>query len=358
MLRNDEVAAQRRRWTFYETIEINYEICNSGPADIFFYEEWMKLGTFEISGKRHIGAFENEWAIDLAAAYCAYLADSGVSDAEMKTKAELPDDLLSFISRNDVSLPAARKAINFIRQKNFQVPKCAYPVSQVAFRAPHRPPKIICTGVNYEDYRKLIGLAYSPVPLVFLKSPSAVIGHEETIFLPEGYGVFYHEWEFSCVISKKCKFVPKEKANEVIFGYTILNDITARSLEATSREFQPWGKNIDTFAPTGPWIVTPDDMPKDLYKLKTLRRRNGKVECESNTANMRLGFAEIIEFVSNFWTLEPGDIITTATPPAGPFEPGDIIEAEIEGIGILRNPVKGIRVNPRFAKEINLKDVV
>lgn len=318
----------------------------------------MKLSTFEISGKKHLGAFEKDWAIDVSAAYCAFLSAGGHPEAESKAKALVPDDLLIFIGQSEITLPAARQALDFVRQRNYQVPGCTYPVSQVVFRAPHRPPKIICTGVNYEDYRKLIGLPYSPVPLVFLKSPSAVIGHEETIFLPEGYGVFYHEWEFSCVISKKCKFVEKERANEVIFGYTILNDITARSLEATSREFQPWGKNIDTFAPMGPWVVTPDEMPKDLYKLKTLRRRNGKVECESNTANMRLGFAEIIEFVSNFWTLEPGDVITTATPPAGPFEPGDVIEAEIEGIGILRNPVKGLKVNPRFAREVQLKDIV
>jgi 2-keto-4-pentenoate hydratase/2-oxohepta-3-ene-1,7-dioic acid hydratase in catechol pathway len=318
----------------------------------------LKLSTFEISGKKHLGAFEKDWAIDVSAAYCAFLSAGGHPEAESKAKALVPDDLLIFIGQSELALPAARQALDFVRQRNYQVPGCAYPVSQVVFRAPHRPPKIICTGVNYEDYRKLIGLPYSPVPLVFLKSPSAVIGHEETIFLPEGYGVFYHEWEFSCIISKKCKFVEKERANEVIFGYTILNDITARSLEATSREFQPWGKNIDTFAPMGPWVVTPDEMPKDLYNLKTLRRRNGKVECESNTANMRLGFAEIIEFVSNFWTLEPGDVITTATPPAGPFEPGDVIEAEIEGIGILRNPVKGLKVNPRFAREVQLKDIV
>lgn len=152
--------------------------------------------------------------------------------------------------------------------------------------------------------------------------------------------------------------VPKEKVNEVIFGYTILNDITARSLEATNREFQPWGKNIDTFAPMGPWIVTPDAMPKDLYRLRTLRRRNGKLECASNTSNMRLGFGEIIEFVSNFWTLEPGDVVTTATPPAGPFELGDVIEAEIEGIGVLRNSVKGVPVDRKYAEQIQLKDVV
>ena len=318
----------------------------------------MKLGTFEIGGRKRLGAFAGEWVVDLSAAYCAFLSGQGVPDPEVRANQELPGQMLDFIHQDEIGLSRARKALDFVRQKNYQVPGCAYPLSQVTFRAPHRPPKIICTGVNYEDYRKLIGMAYSPVPLVFLKSPSSVIGHEETIFLPEGYGVFYHEWEFSCIISKKCKFIAKEKANEVIFGYTILNDITARSLEATSREFQPWGKNIDTFAPVGPWIVTPDEMPGDLYRLKTLRRRNGKVECESNTANMRLGFAEIIEFVSNFWTLEPGDIITTATPPAGAFYPGDVIEAEIEGIGVLRNPVEAIKVNPRYAREIELKEVV
>jgi len=99
-------------------------------------------------------------------------------------------------------------------------------------------------------------------------------------------------------------------------------------------------------------------MPQDLYSLKTLRRRNGNVECESNTSNMRLGFGEIIEFVTNFWTLEPGDVITTATPPAGPINPGDVIEAEIEGVGVLINPVEGIEVDLKYAQQINLKDVV
>lgn len=318
----------------------------------------MKLGTFEIGGRKILGAFAGGWAIDLFAAYCAFLAEQGEAEPEKKAQAEVPKEMLAFIERNEVSLPAAQKAVEFIHKNNFQVPGCAYPLSQITFRASHRPPKIICTGVNYEDYRKLIGLSYSPVPLVFLKSPSAVIGHEETIYLPRGYGIFYHEWEFSCVISKKCRLVPKEKVHEVILGYTILNDITARSLEATNREYQPWGKNMDTFAPMGPWIVTPEEMPPNIYNLQTIRRRNGRVECASNTSNMRLGFAEIIEFVSNFWTLEPGDVITTATPPAGEIVPGDIIEAEIEGIGILRNKVEGIKVDEKYAIQINLQDIV
>ncbi|MGC8810820.1 MAG: fumarylacetoacetate hydrolase family protein [bacterium] len=318
----------------------------------------MKLGTFEVGGRKILGAFIGDWAIDLFAAYCAFLAEEGHKEAENRARVEIANDMLAFIEKNELSLPAARKAIDFMGKKKFQVPGCAYPTSQISFRASHRPPKIICTGVNYEDYRKLIGISYSPVPLVFLKSPAAVIGHEETIYLPQGYGIFYHEWEFSCVIAKQCRFVPKEKVEEVIFGYTILNDITARSLEATNREFQPWGKNMDTFAPMGPWIVTPEEMPPNLYNLQTIRRRNGKVECASNTSNMRLGFGDIIEFVSNFWTLEPGDVITTATPPAGPIEPGDIIEAEIEGIGVLRNKVESIQVDQKFAALINLQNIV
>jgi len=318
----------------------------------------MKLGSFEIGGRRRLGAFENGWAIDLNAAYGSLLKEKGMSEPEAKANLSLPSDLLSFIERQEISMSAAKGALDYVRQKNYRLPESVYPVSQVTFRASHRPPKIVCTGTNYEDYRRIIGIPFSPVPLVFLKSPSAVIGHEETIYLPTGYGIFYHEWEFSCVISKRCKKVPKERVKEVIFGYTIVDDITARSLEATNREFQPWGKNMDTFAPMGPWIVTPDEMPKDIYKLKTLRRLNGKVECESNTSNMRLGFGEIIEFVTNFWTLEPGDVVTTATPPAGPFKPGDVIEAEIEGIGILKNPVEAIEVDPKYAQLIDLKDIV
>jgi len=317
----------------------------------------MRLGTFEINGMRRLGAFERDWAIDLNEAYGAYLKEKGLSEAKVKGDAELPGDMMEFIIKNEISIPAARKTLDYVRQKDFQVPGCVYPISGITFRASHRPPKIVCTGTNYEDYRRIIGIPFSPVPLIFLKSPSAVIGHEETIYLPTGYGVFYHEWEFSCVISKRCKRVSKEKVDEVIFGYTIVDDITARSLEATNREFQPWGKNIDTFAPMGPWIVTPDEMPKDIYRLRTLRRLNGKVECESSTSNMRLGFGEIIEFVTSFWTLEPGDVVTTATPPAGPFRPGDVIEAEIEGIGTLRNPVEGIEVDPKYAQQINLKDI-
>ena len=318
----------------------------------------MKLGSVEKDGSIFLAAFEGEHVVDLNAVCRRMLTEKGAADPAAKANTLIPSDLPAFIASGTTGLSTAREVLEYAAKQNFSFDGAVFPQAAVSFRASHRPPKIVCTGTNYEDYRKLIGIEYSPVPLVFLKSSSAVIGHEETIRIPVGYGVIYHEWEFSCVISKRCRNVPAQRVEEVIFGYTILNDITARSLEANNREFQPWGKNMDTFAPMGPWIVTPEDMPPDIYNLKTLRRRNGKVECTSNTSNMRLGFGEIIEFVTSFWTLEPGDVVTTATPPAGPFEPGDVLEAEIEGIGVLRNPVEGVEVDPKYARLIDLKEIV
>jgi len=203
----------------------------------------------------------------------------------------------------------------------------------------------------------MIGMEYSPAPLIFLKSSTAAIGHEETILLPRGCGAIYHEWEFSRVIGKKCRKVPKETVEKVIFGHTILNDLTGRSLEAVNREFPPWSRSSDTFAPFGPWIVTPEEMPEDIYNLKAVRRRNGQVECQSNNSNRHFGFGDITEFASTFMTLYPGDIITTATPPTGPIEAGEVIEAKIEGFGVLRNPVAADDPDPKFARRIDL-DVI
>jgi len=267
----------------------------------------------------------------------------------------LPADMLGFLRGGHEAMAAARRALQYAVDLKYDLPGAVFGFEQLPLRAPvPRPPKIVCTGVNYEDYRQVIGLAKSAVPLVFLKAPSCVVGPDDPVRIPGGYGEAYHEYEFSCVIGTRCKAVPKERALEVIAGYTIFNDITGRTLEATSREYQPWGKSIDTYGPMGPWIVTPDEMPKDLYNLRILRRRNGKVEAESNTSNMIFRFDDIVAFVSTFWTLEPGDLITTASPMAGPIFPGDVIESEIEGIGVLRNPVESLTVDRTYAERIGI----
>jgi acylpyruvate hydrolase len=315
----------------------------------------MKLATFAVAGRDRVGAVLDTRVVDLNAAYAAFLAASGDSESAEKADQTLPADMLGFLGGGAKAMAAAREAVRFARERGWDVLGTVFPLDRVRLRAPvPRPPKIICTGTNYEDYRQVIGLAKSPVPLIFLKAPSCVVGPGDPVRIPEGYGEVYHEYEFSCVIAKRCKGIPKERASEVIFGYTIFDDITGRSLEAKSREFQPWGKSIDTYGPMGPWIVTPDEMPADLYNLRILRRRNGKVEAESNTSNMIFRFDDIVAFVSSFWTLEPGDLITTASPMAGPICPGDIIESEIEGIGVLRNPVDSVKVDPAYAQRIAL----
>ncbi len=140
----------------------------------------MKLTSFEIGGRRCLGAFENERVIDLNGAYRTLLIEKGVSDPEIRADSELPVDMIPFIGKNEISVPAAKEALDYVRKRDYQVEGCVHPLSQVTFRASHRPPKIVCTGTNYEDYRRLIDIPFSPVPLIFLKSPSAVIGHEET----------------------------------------------------------------------------------------------------------------------------------------------------------------------------------
>ncbi|MFI5341670.1 MAG: fumarylacetoacetate hydrolase family protein [Candidatus Methylomirabilales bacterium] len=315
----------------------------------------MKLVTFAVAGRDRVGAVLDMRVVDLNAAYAASLIARGEAEPASTADRILPADMLGFIGGGAGAATAAREALRFVQERRFDVLGAVFPLDRVRLRAPvPRPPKIICTGTNYEDYRQIIGLAKSPVPLIFLKAPSCVVGPNDSVQIPEGYGEVYHEYEFSCVIGKRCKGVSKDRAAEVIFGYTIFDDITGRSLEAKSREYQPWGKSVDTYGPMGPWIVTPDEMPRDLYNLRILRRRNGKVEAESNTSNMIFRFDDIVAFASTFWTLEPGDLVTTASPMAGPIYPGDVIESEIEGIGILRNPVESVKVDPTYAQRIAL----
>lgn len=315
----------------------------------------MKLVTFDLCGRDRVGAVAENRVVDLNAAFTASLVESGEPEPALMADRTLPSDMLRFLRNGAEAIKAARQAVEYAAELKYDLPGAVFALDTIPLRAPvPRPPKIVCTGVNYEDYRQIIGLAKSPVPLVFLKAPSCVIGPGDAIQIPEGYGEVYHEYEFSCVIGKRCRGISKERANEVIAGYTIFNDITGRTLEAKSREFQPWGKSIDTFGPMGPWIVTPDEMPADLYSLRILRRRNGKIEAESNTSNMIFRFDDIVAFVSTFWTLEPGDIITTASPMAGPTAPGDMIEAEVEGVGILRNSVEAVKVDAVYAERIGL----
>ncbi|HET6781911.1 MAG TPA: fumarylacetoacetate hydrolase family protein [bacterium] len=228
-----------------------------------------------------------------------------------------------------------------------------FPLNAIRLLAPlPDPSKIVCMGLNFEDYRQILGLEYLAVPQLFLKAPSAIVGPDQPVEIPDGYGTVFHEFEIAAVIGRRLRQPRPDEIGRAIFGYTILNDLVLHDIELMTREYQQWAKNCDTFAPMGPWITTAESMP--IRDARMVRRRNGNVEAQSSSASMRHSFPDLIAFVASFMTLEPGDLVTSASPPAGPFQSGDVIEVEVEGIGVLRNRVVGRDVDMRYADRLGL----
>ena len=196
------------------------------------------------------------------------------------------------------------------------------------------PSKIVCVGLNYIDHAKELNMELPKEPIIFLKPTSAIIYNNDTIIIPPQSNRVDYEVELAIVIGKKCKNIKKKDALNYIKGYTILNDITARDIQEKDGQWTR-AKSFDTFCPIGPKIVEEDIDPNNLnIQLKV----NGEIKQKSNTNNMIFTIEEIVEFVSSIMTLYPDDIISTGTPPnVGKLNKGDVVEAEIEGIGTLRN---------------------
>ncbi|WP_042698249.1 fumarylacetoacetate hydrolase family protein [Thermococcus sp. PK] len=204
-----------------------------------------------------------------------------------------------------------------------------------------KPSKIICLGRNYAEHARELGHEIPKEPVIFLKPPSALIGPDQTIILPRRSNRVDHEVELAVIIGKRGKNIPREKAMDYVLGYTILMDITARDLQAEAKKKGlPWtvAKGFDTFAPIGPRVV--DKREINVDDLEIGLKVNGEVRQLSRTSKMIFKIDEIIEYVSSIMTLEPGDIIATGTPEGvGPLRHGDVVEAWIEGIGVLKEEV-------------------
>lgn len=217
------------------------------------------------------------------------------------------------------------------------------------------PGKIWCVGLNFDDYRRLLGLDFLNAPNIFLKAPSALVGHGSSVGVPVGYGTVFHEWELTAVVGRTLREATPEEAEEAIFGYTILDDLVMHELELVNRDHQQWAKNIDGFAPCGPWIVTSDEL--DVRAGMTMRRwRNGELQSQSSTSEMRHQHDELLAFISTFSTLEPGDLVPGGTPPAGPCGAGDEIVGEIEGIGSLAVQLVERHVDDRWRTVLEKED--
>jgi len=209
-----------------------------------------------------------------------------------------------------------------------------YEIEDYRFLPPVKPTKIVCVGLNYVDHAEELNMEIPEEPIIFLKPPSAVIGHEDVIVMPKISRRVDYEGEIAVVIGKKCKNVKREEAMDYVLGYTCFNDVTARDLQSKDGQWTR-AKSFDTFAPIGPYIVT--EMPEKL-KIKT--RLNGRVVQKSDTSNLIFDIPTLIEFISNVMTLEKGDVIATGTPAGvGMLRSGDVVEVEVNGL-TLRNYVR------------------
>ncbi len=217
----------------------------------------------------------------------------------------------------------------------FQVTETEIHPSSVKLLPPTMPTKIVAVGLNYRDHAKELKMEIPKNPIIFIKPASTVIGPEDPIIYPETSNQVDYEAELGIVIGKRAKNIEKDEAKEYILGYTVFNDVTARDLQKKDTQWTR-SKSYDTFAPIGPMIetsVNPFDLPISL-KLNGITKQN------SSTKNMIFNCYELLEFISEIMPLEPGDVIATGTPPGvGPMNRGDIVEAKIEGIGVLKNYV-------------------
>ncbi len=208
-------------------------------------------------------------------------------------------------------------------------------LSEVTFAPPCAPTKVICVGFNYRDHAAELKAEIPKEPLLFLKPPSAVLAHQAPIPYPRHTRQLEYEGELAIVIGRQVRNVPRDRALDAVWGYTIFNDVTARDVQQVEKQWVR-AKAFDGSAPLGPWIVS----PLDPRALDLTVRVNGTVRQTGNTRDMIFDVPALVETISAIMTLERGDVIATGTPKGvGRLAVGDVVEIEIAGIGVLRNTV-------------------
>ena len=286
----------------------------------------MRLFSFDAQGQARIGVLKSAGAqefIDLS------VAAPG-----------LPKDMGALIAQAG-GLEAARQAAA-------QAPAAAVrPLAGVHFLSVvPRPGKIVCLGLNYADHAKEGGHARPEYPSFFMRGATSMTGHNEPLIRPRASTKLDYEAELAVVVGKKARHLTKANALDCVAGYSCFNDGSIRDYQ---RKTNQWtiGKNFDDSGPFGPWLVTPDELPPGAAGLRIQSRLNGKVMQDANTKDFLWDVVESLCIITECMTLEPGDVIITGTPagvgyartPPVWMAPGDVCEIEIEGIGILSNPI-------------------
>ncbi len=250
----------------------------------------------------------------------------------------LPSDLYR---QNDVLVEEANALLQTAQTNGF-LERFAVPSDARLLPPLPRPNRILAIGRNYAEHAREQGAEVAEEPIVFLKASTSVIGPNAPIEIPDWIGRVDYEAELLVVLGKGGKNVPEEHAYDLVAGYTIFNDVTARTVQKADQERKhPWfrSKSPDTFGPMGPFLVTPDEVG-DPHDLRITLSVNGVERQSDTTASMVYRIPALIAFLSKWFALEPGDVIATGTPSGiGPIVPGDVVEATMENLGTLRNPV-------------------
>lgn len=225
-------------------------------------------------------------------------------------------------------------------------PAASIPLESAVLMAPiPRPPKVICVGLNYRDHAEEAKMEIPATPTIFSKFSSAITGPGAPIVLPKNSKKPDYEAELAFVIGKGGRHIPAEYWHRHVYGFMCLNDVSARDFQTATSQWL-MGKTFDTFAPTGPWLTTADEI-EDPHNLDIQLAINGEVLQSSNTRRLIFGIPQLVEHLSSVFTLEPGDIVSTGTPAGVGFarkpprwlKPGDEVSVTVAGLGALTNPV-------------------
>jgi 2-keto-4-pentenoate hydratase/2-oxohepta-3-ene-1,7-dioic acid hydratase in catechol pathway len=280
----------------------------------------MKLSTFTHSSATRLGIVAAEEVVDLAAAAPG-----------------LPREMRGFLEAGRPALEAAAEAGDAGGHR--------LPLPEVRLQAPVRPGKCLAIGLNYSEHIDETGRQRPDFPTFFNKQVSCITGPSDPIHLPRVSGALDYEGELAFVIGRRCRHVPRQRAAEVIAGFTVLNDVSVRDWQVKAPTMT-LGKSFDTHGPLGPWIVTPDEVG-DPHCLDLETRVNGEIRQSSNTRHLIFDCYALIETLTTVMTLEPGDVISTGTPagvgiamkPPRMLVAGDVVAIEIDRVGRIENRV-------------------
>ena len=309
----------------------------------------MKLASYRQGGETRLGGVDGDAVVDLNRAYAALLESEGHPTARDTADATVPTDVVAFLALGDSAVAAAQKALTHVESLDAADASSGLLTSQLAdvklLPPVPNPPKIVCVARNYAEHAKEAGLEISEIPIVFARFANTLVANGDPVVRPQVSEQFDWEGELAVVIGKGGRHIKRDAAMEHVAGYSIFNDVTVRDYQFRVTQYTS-GKNFADSGPFGPFLVLTDEID-DPHALDISVEVNGVVKQTGNTSDMLFDVPAMIEHISEWIELEPGDVIPMGTPSGVGFKrtppeflrPGDTVTVSVTGLGTLTNPV-------------------